>query len=141
VTTADIPPSAADRALGLFGDLIEGRWDETSLQFVEHMRVRDDAARLAHGWTRAAGLVGGFVRMGEPAVRQVGEYTVVEVPLAFAAGEGTARVAYDSDGRVAGLSLQCRSRRRLGLRRSGGFALRSSEAVESITLGRRGRRG
>jgi hypothetical protein len=68
VASSDMPLSAADRARALFSDLIEGRWEETSRQFVENMRVRADADCLARGWTRAAGSVGGFVRMGEPVV-------------------------------------------------------------------------
>ena len=44
--------------------------------------------------------------MGEPSARQVGEYTLVELPLTSAAGEGIGRIALDQDGKVAGLSMQ-----------------------------------
>lgn len=137
----DIPHDAANRARALFSGLVEGRWEEACQQFGEYLSVRADPARLAAGWTRAAGSVGGFTRMGDPAARQVGEYTVVDVALAFAAGKATGRVAYDHHGKIAGLSLQCRRRHRLDPRRVGGFALRSPDAAELITLGRSGRRG
>ena len=41
--------------------------------------------------------------MGEPRVYQAGDYTVVDVPLTFEAGEPLGRISYDHAGRVAGL--------------------------------------
>ena len=37
--TQDIPPDAADRARALFGDLIQGRWEEARRNF--NVRLRD----------------------------------------------------------------------------------------------------
>jgi hypothetical protein len=49
------------------------------------------------------GTVGAYERMGEPRVRQVGDYTVVDIPLSFEAKDMKGRVAYDRDGKVSGL--------------------------------------
>jgi hypothetical protein len=47
---ADVPAGAADRARALFGNFIEGRWEETRGEFHENIRGRLDAGRIAHGW-------------------------------------------------------------------------------------------
>ena len=137
----DVAPGAADRAQALFEGLTEGCWEEARQQFDEYMRGHIDAEGIAHGWKHAAGSVGSFEQAGEPSARQTGDYTVVEVPLFFAGGKGIGRVAYDRDGKVAGLSLQCRRRQRLDPRHTGSFALRNPDAPELITLGQRRRGG
>jgi len=71
-----VPPDAADRARALFGDFIEGRWEETRGELHENMRGHIDVGRIAHGWARTASFFGGFERMGEPSARQSGDYTV-----------------------------------------------------------------
>jgi hypothetical protein len=38
-------------------------------------------------------------------VRQWGDYTVVDIPLRFEAGEMNARVFYDTSGKVAGVFI------------------------------------
>ena len=48
-------------------------------------------------------MAGEFERHGEPSAHQAGDFTVVDVPLFFEAGERTGRVSYDQDARVAGL--------------------------------------
>jgi hypothetical protein len=109
----NVPPDAIDRARALFGDFIEGRWEQARGEFHEDMRGHVDVGRIAHGWAHTASSVGGFERVGEPSARQFGDYTVVELPLTFKAGEGLGRVALDQEDKVAGLSVQCPRRRRL----------------------------
>jgi hypothetical protein len=109
----NVPPDAIDRARALFGDFIEGRREQARGEFHEDMRGHVDVGRIAHGWAHTASSVGGFERVGEPSARQFGDYTVVELPLTFKAGEGLGRVALDQEDKVAGLSVQCPRRRRL----------------------------
>jgi hypothetical protein len=110
----NVAPDAADRARALFGDFTEGRWDQARAKLHEDMRGQVDVVgRIAHGWASTASPVGGFERVGEPSASQLGDYTVVELPLTFQAGEGLGRVALDQDGKVAGLFMQCPRRRRL----------------------------
>ena len=136
---ANVPPGAADRARALFGDFIEGRWEQTRGEFHENIRGHVDTGRIAHGWAQAASSAGGFERVGEPSARQFGDYTVVEVPLTFKAGECLGRVAFDQEGKVAGLSVQCPRRRRLDPRSIRVFVHGIPGVMDLITLGRPGR--
>ena len=110
----DVPPDAIDRAQALFGDLTEGRWEQAREKLHQDMAGHVDVIGLiAHGWAHPASPAGGVERVGEPSARQFGDYTVVELPLTFNAGEGLGRVALDQEGKVAGLSVQCPRRHRL----------------------------
>jgi hypothetical protein len=130
---ATIPPDAPERAHTLFGDFIEGRWEEKREEFSENLRGHADADRIARGWAHTASSAGGFKR---PCARQFGEYTVVELPLAFKAGEGIGRVALDHEGKVAGLSVQYPRRRRLDPRPVRVFVHGIPGVTDLITLGR-----
>ena len=97
-------PGAAESAVALLADLVDGRWDEVRRDFDQAVAAGlPDAAAVAEVWARVTGLVGGYERMGEPTARQVGDYTVIDVPLYFEAGELSGRVSYSADGKVAGL--------------------------------------
>ena len=133
---ANVPPGAADRARALFGDLIEDRWEKTRGEFHENIRAHLDAGRIAEAWAHVASSADGFERVGEPSARQFGEYTVVELPLIFNAGEGTGRVALDQQGKVAGLSVQYPRRHRLDPRPVRILVNGIPEATDLITLGR-----
>jgi hypothetical protein len=54
-------------------------------------------------WARLTGMIGLLEQMGEPLAYQAADLTLVEVPLSFEAAERTARIAYDREGKVAGL--------------------------------------
>jgi hypothetical protein len=112
VTSAEVQlPAARGRLPGqaraLFGDFIEGRWEQARRKLHEDMRGHVDiVGRIADGWADPASPVGGSRRLGAPSTRQFGDYTVVELPLTFNAGEGLGRVALDQEGKVDGLSMQ-----------------------------------
>jgi hypothetical protein len=91
------------RALELFAALDAGRWEDARADFDETMADALSADQLAGTWATVIGMVGAFERAGEPFVRRQGDYTVVDVPLAFEAGDMTGRVAFRGDGRVSGL--------------------------------------
>jgi hypothetical protein len=133
---ATIPPDAAERARTLFGDFIEGRWEEKREEFSENLRGRADADRIARGWAHPASSAGGFERAGQPSARQFGEYAVVELPLAFKTGEGIGRVAVDHEGKVAGLSVQYPRRRRFDPRPVRVFVHGIPGVTDLITFGR-----
>jgi hypothetical protein len=80
---------------------------------------------------------GGFERVDAPSARQFGGCTLVDVPLAFAAGGAIGEVVFGRAGKVAGLAVEFpyprprppEQRRRLweqGTRR-GGFIVRNPE--------------
>jgi hypothetical protein len=132
--TQRLQRDAIDRACVLFSDLIEGRWEKVDGQFDPTLRGNVD---LAREWATVADCAGSFERMDTPSARQFDDYTLVDVPLAFAAGGAIGEVVFDRADKVAGLALefpyprprQLEQRRReweQGKRR-GGFIVRNPE--------------
>ena len=101
--TQPIPRGPTDRACALFSDLIAGRWENVDGEFDASLRGQVD---LARGWTGVVDAAGAFERIDAPSARQFGGYTVVDVPLAFAAGGAIGEVVFDPAGQVAGLALE-----------------------------------
>jgi hypothetical protein len=97
-------PGAGDRAIAIFGDWVEGRYDDVAAaNFDATMTEELPPGKIAAAWAQITGMVGTYQRMGEPFVRQLGDYTVVDVPMEFEAGEMKGRVAFNADGQVSGL--------------------------------------
>ena len=101
--TQPIPRGPTDRACALFSDLIAGRWENVDGEFDASLRGQVD---LARGWTGVVDAAGAFERIDAPSARQFGGYTVVDVPLAFAAGGAIGEVVFDPAGQGAGLALE-----------------------------------
>lgn len=99
----ELAPRAAEHAVALLVDLLEGRYEQVRTHFDDTMADTLGLAELAGTTARVAGLVGAYEGMGEPFARAQGELTVVDVPLRFEAGDMVGRVSYRADGRVAGL--------------------------------------
>jgi hypothetical protein len=102
---AALLPGAADKAVALFVALAEGDWEAVRRDFDEKVaQALPDADAVAATWAMVAGRCGRYEqRMGEPLTRQLGDYTVVDVPLQFEIGEQLGRVSFSRDGKVAGL--------------------------------------
>jgi Protein of unknown function (DUF3887) len=96
-------PDAGERALELLDDLADGRWAAVCARFNATVAAKLDAEGLAAVWAQVIGMVGACERRDAPQVFAAGDYAVVDVPLSFEAGERTARISYDREGRVAGL--------------------------------------
>ncbi len=80
-----------------------GRWADACRDFGETVARKLYADGLAAVWARLAGLIGRLEQTGRPVVYQAGDLTVADIPLSFEAGERTARIAFDREGKVAGL--------------------------------------
>jgi hypothetical protein len=104
--TGTLLPGAAERSIAIFADIAAGEWEAARTDFAPRMLEAVSASRLADGWTRTAGLIGRFERMGEPFARALGEHTIVDLPLHFEAGDATGRVTFASDGKVVGLFIR-----------------------------------
>src|ERR1700761_4565377 len=100
---APVVPGPRALAGQLVGDLVAGRWAAACAQFGAAVAARLDPPGLAAAWAQVVGMVGEFERHGEPSAYRAGDFTVVDVPLFFEAGERTGRISYDQDARVAGL--------------------------------------
>jgi len=96
---------AADRAIAVLADWFEGRYDAVAATFDASLAAKLPAAGLAAARAQLAGTAGQYRRLGddEPLVRQLGDYTVADVPLEFETGPMKGRVSFDRAGRVAGL--------------------------------------
>jgi hypothetical protein len=96
-------PGAGLRATELVIDWIEGRYDQVRASFDATMAAQLSTESLAAAWAGVIGMVGEYERMGEPLVRQLGDYTVVDIPLEHEAGTMKARLSFNGAGEVAGL--------------------------------------
>jgi len=98
---------AAERAAAIVTEVLDGRMNEARKSFNPEVlaaftdEVRGDALATV------AGLVGEFEGWGDgdPFIRRIGDYTVADLPMRYEAGDMKARVAFDSDEKVAGLFI------------------------------------
>ena len=98
-------PGAEERAIEIFGCIIEGRWEDARRDFDARMLEAVDADRLARAWALTAAQIGTYERMGEPLVVPADGDTSVDIPLFFEAGERTGQVTLGRDGKVIGLFI------------------------------------
>jgi hypothetical protein len=101
-----VPAGRTDRAVAVFTDIVEGRWQEACRGFSETMREHVDAERIAAVYAQVVGAVGSYERMGEPVAFQLDDITSVEIPLHFEAGDRRGQVSFDRDGQVVGLFIR-----------------------------------
>jgi hypothetical protein len=97
---------AADRAVAVLLDLVEGRLADVRRLFDERMSAALSLVRLAEVRERIDGLVGAYRGIGEPFAHRAGDLTVVRVPLRFEAGRLAGEVTFDGAGRIAGLYVK-----------------------------------
>jgi hypothetical protein len=97
----------ADRAIEIVEQVLDGRMDLARQVFNDQVRDAFTDEVRASGLASIAGMVGSFEGLGtgEPFVRRIGDHTVVDVPLRYEAGDMKARVAFDTDEKVAGLVI------------------------------------
>jgi Protein of unknown function (DUF3887) len=99
-------PDAGDRAIAIFSNWVQGRYDDVAAaDFDATMTAELPIEKIAAAWAQIIGMVGAYQRMGEPFVRQFGDYTVVDIPMEFEASEMKGRVAFNTDGQVSGLFI------------------------------------
>jgi hypothetical protein len=98
---------AAERAITIATAVLDGRMDDARQSFnPQVLEAFTDEVR-ANGLATVTGLVGAFEGFGEgePFVRRIGDHTVVDIPLRYEAGDMKARVAFDTDEKVAGIFI------------------------------------
>ncbi len=96
---------AAERATEIFTDVIEGRMDKARQSFnTQVLEAFTDEVR-GDGMAMVVGMVGAYEGIGDadPFVRRIGDLTVVDIPLRYEAGDMKARIAFDTDEKVAAL--------------------------------------
>jgi hypothetical protein len=99
-------PDAGERATAVLTDVLTGHLDRARESFNNQVREALTDEVFGSGQATVAGLVGAYEGInGEPFVRRIGDHTVVDIPLSYEAGEMKGRVAFDPDGKVAGLFI------------------------------------
>ena len=98
---------AAERAVEVVRDVLEGRMDQARQFFDAQVLAAFTDEVRGNALATVAGLVGAFEGFGQddPFVRRIGDYTVVDIPLRYEAGAMKARVAFDTDEKVAGFHI------------------------------------
>jgi len=96
---------AAERALEILEHEAHGRWEDVRAAFDARMLQGLPVEQLSSAWTQTQCMVGDFREFGLPAVRMVGAYTVVDIPMRFEKGAMKGRVALNHDGQVSGFFL------------------------------------
>ncbi|MCZ4558590.1 uncharacterized protein DUF3887 [Rhodococcus sp. OK611] len=96
-------PGAEARALDLFDLITTSQFEAAGADFDETMTEKLPTDTLANNWAQAISQVGEYDGAGTPTVRRQGDYTVVDIPLRFEAGELVGRVAFQRDGKITGL--------------------------------------
>ena len=98
---------AAERAVEITKDILDGHMDEARKSFNAQVLAAFTDQEQGNALATIAGMVGEFEGFGEgqPFVRRIGDYTVVDVPLRYEAGEMKSRVSFDSNEQVAGFFI------------------------------------
>ncbi|MBY8882737.1 DUF3887 domain-containing protein [Actinacidiphila acidipaludis] len=98
---------AAERALAVVSAVLEDRMDDVRPSFNDEVRAKFTDEVRGDGLAAVTGLVGAFEGFAdaEPFVRRIGDHTVVDIPLRYEAGDMKARVAFDTDEKVAGVLI------------------------------------
>jgi Protein of unknown function (DUF3887) len=98
-------PGVAALATAVIDDLAAARWSLVAEQFDPTMRDGLSEDALAAAWAQIVGLSGAFEQHGQPEVARAGDVTITDTPLAFEAGDYTARITFRDDRTIAGLHI------------------------------------
>lgn len=85
--------------------LTGGRWEEITNQFDGQMRDRLTNDALAAAWIQIIGMVGAYEHHGKTEVTRAADLTITNTPIAFEAGDFTARISFRDDQTIAGLYI------------------------------------
>lgn len=96
---------AESMAVQVLEHYLHERWEDVRADFDGRMRAALSVEMLASAHRTLAARVGPFVALRPPTIAVRDGYTVVDVPLAFAQGDLTGRVAFNVDQQVAGFFL------------------------------------
>jgi len=99
----DTMPGAAELGPAIIRSYLDGDWTEVSARFDPTMAERFSREMFDGSREQIADQCGRFKAAAEPTVRRMDTFTVVDVPLEFERADMTGRVAFNSDGQVAGL--------------------------------------
>ena len=107
VTNYAAQPDAAAHARQVIGFLAEQKFAAVEAQFTAEMTAALPAGRLGATWTGLVGQAGPFKGCGSDVrVRAIADKQMVISPCEFERAKIDVQIAFDQDGRIAGLALR-----------------------------------
>jgi len=98
-------PEAITLAEAVVDAVSRGAWEEVTDRFDTQMRDGLTGEGLAAAWAQIIGMAGAFQRRGETKAARAADITITNTPLAFEAGDFTARISFRDDHTIAGLYI------------------------------------
>ncbi|MBG6179784.1 DUF3887 domain-containing protein [Arthrobacter sp. CAN_A1] len=89
----------------IFAECAEQDWATVRGHFSPLMLEAVSVEGLSSVWAAVVDAVGGYEQPGRVTTRKNGALQIVDLELLFEAGEMAGRIAFDSDGRVAGMLI------------------------------------
>ena len=91
------------QARGVVDDVTHARWDDARKNFAPLLAQSLSSQQLAAGWATFVKVKGAYRSTGDAGVVERPNFTVVNIVLHMAKGDGQARVTFDKKGQIAGL--------------------------------------
>ena len=98
-------PEAIPLAETVVDALSRGAWKEVTDRFDTRMRNGLTGEGLAAAWAQIIGTAGAYQRRGETKAARAADITITNTPLAFEAGDFTARISFRDNHTIAGLYI------------------------------------
>lgn len=98
-------PEATELAGTVIDALSHSRWADVTARFDATMRDRLSEEALAAAWSQVIASSGAYESRGQTEATRAADFTVTDTPLAFEAGEFTARISFRDDRTIAGLFI------------------------------------
>jgi hypothetical protein len=96
---------AGPKAIHILELVLARRWDELWATFDTLVTKLASVEVFESTLATAKSTFGEFVAFGTPTCKVVGDYTVVDVPMALERGDGIGKVSFNADEQVASLYL------------------------------------
>lgn len=96
-------PDAGAKAIKTVERFLAKDWEGLRATFDQRMTEAAPVEFLKAALDSGHETYGAVIAMGTPVSSVIGDYTVVDVPMAVEKGDLTGRVSFNADGEVAGL--------------------------------------
>ena len=98
-------PDSGPKAIHVLELVFAKKWDELWATFDDRVTKLASVEVFESTLANVASTFGEFVAFGTPTSKVVGDYTVVDVPIALERGDGIGKVSFNADEQVAGVHL------------------------------------
>lgn len=96
----------SERAIQVLDQLDAGQYQEVADNFDEQMAAAMDVATLAQVWDSIPQQLGAVQSRGEPQATRQDGHDVVVVPVQYERALANVSIAFNAEGRIAGLLVQ-----------------------------------